>query len=54
LSFLSAGAAVLSTILILGPMARGGRLSAVSLLVGGPIYAAYVLVVIFRPFGLGG
>jgi len=54
LSFLSAGAAVLSTILILGPMARGGRLSAVSLLVGGPIYAAYLLVVIFRPFGLGG
>ncbi len=53
LSFLSAGAAVLSTLLILGPMARGGRLAAVSLLVGGPIYAAYVLTVIFRPFGLG-
>ena len=42
LSFASAGAAFLSTILIFGMMMRVGRLSAWSLLLGGPIYAIYI------------
>ena len=42
LSFASAAAAFLSTILIFGMMMRVGRLSAWSLLLGGPIYAIYI------------
>jgi cation:H+ antiporter len=42
LSFASAGAAFLATILIFGIMMRAGRLSACSLLLGGPIYAIYI------------
>jgi len=51
LSFASAGAAVLATLLILGPMLRSGRLRPRSLLVGGPIYLLYILAVIFLPHG---
>jgi cation:H+ antiporter len=53
LSFASAGAAILATLLILGPMLRSHRLWAVSLLIGGPIYLAYVLAVIILPAGGG-
>jgi cation:H+ antiporter len=51
LSFASAGAAILATVLILGPMLRSHRLSAASLLIGGPIYLIYILAVIFLPSG---
>jgi cation:H+ antiporter len=51
LSFASAGAAMLAIVLILGPMLRSHRLRAASLLIGGPIYLAYVLAVIFLPSG---
>jgi len=49
LSFASAGAAFLATILIFGTMLRRGRLSAWSLLLGGPIYLAYVGAALFLP-----
>jgi cation:H+ antiporter len=42
LSFASAGAAFLATGLIFGMMLRAGRLSAWTLLLGGPIYAVYI------------
>jgi cation:H+ antiporter len=54
LSFFSAFAAILSTLLILATMRMSGRLRAVALLIGGPIYLVYVGTVIFQPFGLGG
>ena len=53
LSFFSAFAAILSTLLILATMRMSGRLRAGALLIGGPIYLVYVLTVIFQPFGLG-
>lgn len=52
LSFASAGAAFLATALIFGSMLRRGRLSAWSLLLGGPIYLAYVGAALFLPFGV--
>ena len=51
LSFASAGAAILATLLILGPMLRSGRLSPKLLLIGGPIYVLYILAVILLPPG---
>lgn len=51
LAFASAGAAFLSTILIFGVMLRRGRLSAWSLLIGGPIYLAYVAAALILPAG---
>jgi cation:H+ antiporter len=51
LSFASAGAAILATLLILGPMVRSHRLSARSLLIGGPIYLLYIVAVIVLPSG---
>jgi len=42
LSFASAGTAFVATALIFGMMLRAGRLSAWSLLLGGPLYAAYI------------
>jgi cation:H+ antiporter len=53
LSFASAGAAILATLLILGPMLRSHRLRPRMLLIGGPIYALYVLAVILLPAGGG-
>jgi cation:H+ antiporter len=49
LSFASAGATFLSMILIFGIMARRGRLSAWSLLIGGPFYALYVVAALILP-----
>ncbi|HLY35097.1 MAG TPA: sodium:calcium antiporter [Candidatus Limnocylindria bacterium] len=49
LSFASAGAAFLATILIFGTMFRAGRLSAWTLLAGGPIYLLYVVAAVTLP-----
>jgi cation:H+ antiporter len=54
LAFASAGAAFVSTLLIFGLMLRRGRLSAWSLLIGGPIYLAYVAAALFLPVGAAG
>jgi len=51
LAFASAGAAFVSIALIFGTMWRRGRLSAWSLLLGGPIYVAYTLAALFLPVG---
>ena len=51
LSFASAGAAILATVLILGPMLRTHRLRGRWLLIGGPIYLLYVAAVIAFPSG---
>jgi len=52
LAFASAGAAFLSTILIFGIMLRRRRLTAWSLLIGGPIYLAYVAAALLLPVGV--
>lgn len=49
LAFASAGAAFVATLLIFGSMIRRGRLTAWSLLMGGPIYFAYVAAALFLP-----
>jgi cation:H+ antiporter len=51
LAFASAGAAFVSTLLIFGMMLRRGRLSAWSLLIGGPIYLTYVAAALLLPTG---
>jgi cation:H+ antiporter len=51
LAFASAGAAFVSTLLIFGLMLRRGRLSAWSLLIGGPIYLVYVAAALLLPVG---
>jgi cation:H+ antiporter len=51
LAFASAGAAFVATILIFGTMLRRGRLNAWSLLIGGPIYFAYVVAALVLPVG---
>jgi cation:H+ antiporter len=53
LSFASAGAAILATLLILGPMLRTHRLRGSWLLIGGPIYALYILAIVLFPPGGG-
>ena len=49
LSFTSAAAAFVSTVLIFGIMRWRGRLTAWTLLIGGPIYLAYLLAAILLP-----
>jgi cation:H+ antiporter len=49
LSFASAAAAFLATFLIFGAMLRVRRLTAWLLLVGGPIYAAYIAMALILP-----
>ncbi|MEX0710520.1 MAG: sodium:calcium antiporter [Chloroflexota bacterium] len=51
LAFASAGAAFVATFLIFGTMLRRGKLSAWSLLIGGPIYLAYVAAALLLPAG---
>ncbi len=51
LAFASAGAAFVATFLIFGSMLRRGRLTAWSLLIGGPIYLTYVAAALFLPVG---
>lgn len=53
LSFASAGAAILATVLILGPMLRTHRLQGSWLLIGGPIYLLYILAILLFPPGAG-
>jgi cation:H+ antiporter len=53
LAFASAGAAFLATLLIFGLMRRNGRLSAWTLLLGGPIYLAYVIAALVIPVPAG-
>ena len=54
LSFASAGAAFVATFLIFGFMVRRGRLNAWLLLIGGPLYLAYVTAALILPGGGGG
>jgi cation:H+ antiporter len=54
IGFASAGAAFVSIALIFGLMLRRGRLSAWSLLIGGPIYLVYVAAALFLPVGTSG
>ena len=51
LSFASAGAALAATLIIFGMMLWRGRLSAWSLLIGGPIYVAYIVVALTLTVG---
>jgi len=49
--FASAGVAFLATILIFGGMLWRGRLTAWSLLIGGPLYLVYLYLALFTPLG---
>jgi cation:H+ antiporter len=51
--FASAGVAFVSTAVIFGTMLRRGTLSAWSLLIGGPLYALYLVLALFTPLGAG-
>ena len=53
ISFLSAGVAFAATIVIFGNMLLRGRLTAWSLLIGGPLYLIYVYLALFTPLGAG-
>lgn len=50
--FLSAGVAFASTILIFGGMMLRSRLTAWSLLMGGPLYLVYLYLALFTPLGV--
>jgi cation:H+ antiporter len=54
ISFASAGVAIVATLIIFGNMLRTGRLSAWTLLLGGPLYLVYVYLALFTPLGAGG
>jgi cation:H+ antiporter len=49
LSFASAGAAFLATVVIFGMMFRSGRLNGWTLMAGGPVYAVYVAAALLLP-----
>jgi cation:H+ antiporter len=53
ISFASAGVAFVATIVIFGNMLRTHRLSAWTLLIGGPLYLVYVYLALFTPLGSG-
>jgi cation:H+ antiporter len=53
INFASAGVAFAAVFLIFGNMLRTGRLSAWTLLVGGPLYLVYVYLALFTPLGAG-
>jgi cation:H+ antiporter len=53
ISFASAGVAIVATVIIFGNMLRTGRLSAWTLLIGGPLYLIYVYLALFTPLGVG-
>ena len=53
ISFASAGVAIVATLLIFGNMLRTGKLSAWTLLIGGPLYLIYVYLALFTPLGAG-
>jgi cation:H+ antiporter len=54
INFASAGVAFVAVVLIFGIMLRRGRLSAWTLLIGGPLYLVYVFMALFTPLGAGG
>lgn len=54
ISFLSAGVAFIAVGLIFGLMRLQGRLSAWTLLIGGPLYLIYVYMALFTPLGVVG
>jgi cation:H+ antiporter len=54
ISFLSAGVAFVAVGLIFGLMRLQGRLSAWTLLIGGPLYLIYVYMALFTPLGVVG
>src|SRR5919106_925110 len=51
ISFASAGVAFVATILIFGGMLLRGRLTAWSLLIGGPLYLVYIYLALFTDLG---
>jgi cation:H+ antiporter len=51
ISFASAGVAIAATLIIFGNMLRTGRLSAWTLLIGGPLYLVYIYLALFTPLG---
>lgn len=51
--FASAGVAFVATGVIFGEMLLRGRLSAWTLLVGGPLYLVYIYLALFTPLGTG-
>jgi len=53
ISFASAGVAIIATLIIFGNMLRTGKLSAWTLLIGGPLYLIYVYLALFTPLGAG-
>jgi cation:H+ antiporter len=53
IAFASAGFAIAATIIIFGNMLRTGKLSAWTLLIGGPFYLLYVYLALFTPLGAG-
>ncbi len=53
ISFASAGVAIAATLIIFGTMLRTGRLSAWTLLAGGPLYLVYIYLALFTPLGAG-
>ena len=53
ITFASAGVAFVATVLIFGNMLRTGRLSAWTLLIGGPLYLIYVYLALFTDLGRG-
>ncbi len=53
ISFASAGVAIVATILIFGNMLRTHKLSAWTLLIGGPLYLLYIYLALFTPLGAG-
>ena len=54
ISFLSAGVAFVAVGLIFGLMRLQWRLSAWTLLIGGPLYLVYVYMALFTPLGVAG
>jgi cation:H+ antiporter len=54
IGFASAGVAIVATLLIFGNMLRTGKLSAWTLLIGGPLYLIYVYLALFTPLGIAG
>ena len=53
IGFASAGVAIVATLIIFGNMLRTGKLSAWTLLIGGPLYLIYVYLALFTPLGAG-
>jgi cation:H+ antiporter len=53
INFASAGVAFVAVFLVFGTMLWQGRLSAWTLLIGGPLYVLYIYLALFTPLGAG-